>query len=88
MKRSGVFAMVLCAGASLAPFGGHIAADEQPLYGYSAVSSRAEKQWEEKMRAIPTTENLREYMRVLSAEPHNVGTPYDKQNADWILEKF
>jgi N-acetylated-alpha-linked acidic dipeptidase len=27
-------------------------------------------------------------MRRLSARPHNVGTAYDKENADWILSKF
>jgi len=33
-------------------------------------------------------ENLREYMRRLSARPHPVGSPYDKENAGWILSKF
>src|SRR2546429_6141050 len=27
-------------------------------------------------------------MRHLSARPHHVGSPYDKDNADWILAKF
>ena len=27
-------------------------------------------------------------MRRLSARPHHVGSPYDKENADWILSKF
>jgi len=79
---------LLVVGASLAPIGGHVVADEQPLYGYSAESSRAERQWEEKLRAIPTPENLRSYMQRLSARPHHVGSPYDKDNAEWILGKF
>ncbi len=54
------------------------------MYGYSAESSRTERQWEEKFRAIPSTDNLREYMKRLSARPHNVGSPYDKDNAEWI----
>jgi N-acetylated-alpha-linked acidic dipeptidase len=33
-------------------------------------------------------ENLPEYMRRLSARPHPVGSPYDKENAEWILSKF
>src|SRR5271169_5881053 len=44
--------------------------------------------WEEKFRAIPSPDNLREYMRRLSARPHNVGSPYDKDNAEWIAAKF
>ncbi len=27
-------------------------------------------------------------MRTLSARPHHLGSPYDKQNAEWILAKF
>ena len=73
---------------SLAPLGRHVAADERPLLGYSAESSRAEHQWEEKLRAIPSPENLRAYMQRLSARPHHVGSPYDKDNAEWIAAKF
>ena len=47
-----------------------------------------ERQWEEKLRAIPSPENLRAYMQRLSARPHNVGSPYDKENAEWIASKF
>jgi N-acetylated-alpha-linked acidic dipeptidase len=88
MNRSIAFAPVLFAGLSLLPAGGHVVADEQPFSGYSAASSRAERQWEEKLRAIPTTDNLRSYMQRLSARPHNVGSPYDKDNADWLAAKF
>jgi N-acetylated-alpha-linked acidic dipeptidase len=88
MKRSVLFVATLCAGATLAPFGSHVAADEQPLYGYSVESSRTERQWEERLRAIPKPENLRAYMQRLSAHPHHVGSPYDKDNAEWMLAKF
>ncbi len=53
-----------------------VAADESPLYGYSPESSRAERQWEEKLRAIPSPANLRAYMERLSAHPHHVGSPH------------
>jgi N-acetylated-alpha-linked acidic dipeptidase len=75
-------------GLSLAPVRTNVIADEHPLMGYSAESSRAERQWEEKFRAIPSPENLRAYMQHLSARPHNVGSPYDKENAEWIAGKF
>src|SRR5208337_2518335 len=79
---------LLFAGISLAPIRAHVAADDKPLYGYSAESSRIERQWEEKLRAIPSPENLRAYMQRLSARPHHVGSPYDKDNAEWIAAKF
>jgi N-acetylated-alpha-linked acidic dipeptidase len=88
MNHSVALASLLFAGFSLAPFGNHVIADEQPLFGYSAASSRTERQWEEKLRAIPSPENLRSYMERLSARPHHVGSAYDKSNAEWIAAKF
>jgi N-acetylated-alpha-linked acidic dipeptidase len=81
-------ASIVFACLSLAPVGHSVIAEEQPLYGFSAESSETERQWEEKLRAIPSPENLRTYMQRLSARPHHVGSPYDKDNAEWILGKF
>jgi hypothetical protein len=33
-------------------------------------------------------QSARRYMQRLSARPHHVGSPYDKDNAEWILAKF
>lgn len=81
-------ASILFACLSFAPVGRHVIAGEPPLYGFSQQSSESERQWEEKVRAIPSPENLRAYMQRLSARPHHVGSPYDKDNAEWILGKF
>src|SRR5437660_12889253 len=88
MNRRFVLASSFFAVLSFAPIGNHVIADEQPLFGYYAESSRAERQWEEKLRAIPSPETLRAYMQRLSARPHHVGSPYDKDNAEWIAAKF
>jgi N-acetylated-alpha-linked acidic dipeptidase len=63
-------------------------ADESPLSGYSPSSSRTERDWEAKFRAIPNTDNMRADMQRLSARPHHVGSAYDKDNAEWILAQF
>jgi N-acetylated-alpha-linked acidic dipeptidase len=86
--RTVVLAGIVLAGASLLPSKSRVTADDAPLYGYSAASSATERQWEEKMRAIPDPKNLRAYMERLTARPHNVGSPYDKDNAEWLLSKF
>jgi N-acetylated-alpha-linked acidic dipeptidase len=65
-----------------------VGSDRSPLVGYSPRSSQSEREWEAKFRAIPDPANLREYMRRLSARPHHVGSPYDKDNAEWILAHF
>ncbi|MCL4395948.1 MAG: hypothetical protein M1482_14295 [Chloroflexi bacterium] len=62
-----------------------VATDEQPpLRGYSPESARVEREWETKFRAIPSPQKLRAYNQRLSARPHHLGSPYDKQNAEWI----
>ena len=58
------------------------------LEGYAPKSSEAERAWETKFRALPSVANQREYMQRLSARPHHVGSPYDKENAEWLLAKF
>src|SRR6516162_10452943 len=58
------------------------------LAGYSADGARVEREWEMKFRALPSPDNMREYMKRLSARPHHVGSPYDQDNAEWILARF
>src|ERR1700732_4321566 len=92
MNRSVAVGCVLLNGLALTLAGSYkvakISADDQSLAGYSSESSRAERQWEEQLREIPSPDNLRAYMEHLSAHPHNVGTDYDKKNAEWISAKF
>ena len=59
-----------------------------PLRGYTAEHSAAEVQWEQKFRALPDPARIRENMKRLSARPHHVGSPYDKDNAEWLLAQF
>ncbi len=58
------------------------------LTGYSSQNATLEGDWERKFQNGISPENIRENMRRLSARPHHVGSPYDKDNADWILSKF
>ncbi len=62
--------------------------DAPALAGFSAESARTEREVENKFRALPDRANLRQYMERLSAHPHHVGSPYDKDNAEWMLAKF
>ncbi|MEA3133576.1 MAG: N-acetylated-alpha-linked acidic dipeptidase, partial [Gammaproteobacteria bacterium] len=59
-----------------------------PLLGYSAHGAGVQAEWEKKFRDGISPANIRENMRRLSARPHHVGSPYDKDNAEWILSKF
>jgi N-acetylated-alpha-linked acidic dipeptidase len=44
--------------------------------------------WDAKFRELPQPSNIRASMERLSARPHHVGSPYDKDNAEWILARF
>ena len=77
--------VAIAAAALLVPAG---SGEDAPLDGYSAANSKAQREWEAKFRAIPDTKVLRETLERLAARPHNVGTPYDKDNAEWIQARF
>ena len=76
--------------AVLAVFALALQAAETPrvFRGYSAQASATEGEWEQKFRAIPDPNRLRENMRRLAARPHHVGSPYDKDNAEWIAAQL
>ena len=64
------------------------APEPTPLRGFTAQSSQVEREWETKFRAIPDPKRLRDMMQRLAARPHHVGSPYDKQNAEWIRDQY
>ncbi len=70
----------------LAP--GTVPPGDGPIRGFSSATARTQREWETKFQAIPNPDSLREYMRVLSARPHHLGSPRDSANAVWLLERF
>jgi N-acetylated-alpha-linked acidic dipeptidase len=60
----------------------------EALRGYSSEQAAVEIRWEQKFKGLPQQDRLREDMRRLSARPHHVGSPYDKDNAEWILAQL
>ncbi len=63
-------------------------AAEDKLKGFLEDEVAQQKQWEEKLRAVPDPDRLREYMRVITEEPHIAGLPGSKKVADYILAQF
>jgi N-acetylated-alpha-linked acidic dipeptidase len=62
--------------------------DGSALMGFSAASAQSELALERRFAAIPDPQRMRANMKLLSARPHHVGSPYDKQNAEWILAQY
>src|SRR5450631_4673428 len=64
------------------------AGDAPLLRGYSPESAAQQREWETKFRALPNASAIGAYVKRMSLRPHHVGSPYDKDNAQWILGKF
>ncbi len=61
---------------------------DKTLSGFAAESSNKQKSLEKQFDASLKRENLREWLKRLSARPHHVGSAYDKDNAEFILALF
>ena len=75
--------LVSATGLALSP-----ALVDAPLRGFFPQSVKAERDIEARFKAMPDPARMREAMRRLSARPHHVGSPYDRTNAEWILNEF
>ena len=60
----------------------------QDIRGFSTANAERERKAEEQFRAIPKPENLREHMRVITAEPHHAGSPNSRKVAEYVLAQF
>jgi N-acetylated-alpha-linked acidic dipeptidase len=58
------------------------------MLGFTPASAKIELDLEKRFQIIPDPQLMRANMQLLSAWPHHVGSPYDKQNADWILAQY
>ena len=82
-----LFAFTQFAAAQSAPDSA-LSISSQSLLGYTTRSAGTERELEKKFQDAVVASNIRENMRRLSARPHNVGSVYDKDNAEWILARF
>src|ERR1019366_5306069 len=64
------------------------AREDGEMRGYTSESAKIERNWEAKFRAIPEPGRMREALRRLSERPHHVGSPYGKDNAEWLRDQF
>ncbi|MDE3151902.1 MAG: M28 family metallopeptidase [Gemmatimonadota bacterium] len=86
MSRLNLSMLAALGGLSLVP--ARFAPDPAPLRGFTAATSRVEREWESKFDAVPDPARMRANLELLSARPHHVGSPYDLQNAQWILAQY
>jgi len=64
------------------------APEDKTLTGFGAESAERQRALEARFDALLKKENMREWMRRLSARPHHVGSAYDKENAEFMAGLF
>ncbi len=64
------------------------ASPSRELLGFSAQSSKGELEWEAKFKAIPDAKRVHQNMTRLAAHPHNVGSEYQRENAEWLVAQY
>jgi len=57
-----------------------------PLLGFTAAGSQAQRALEERLDALVEREHLRTWMERLASQPHHVGSPWDRENAQFMAE--
>lgn len=63
-------------------------ATDKPMLGFSAAGAAKQQALEAQFDSKLDRDELREWMRRLSARPHHLGSAYDKQNAEFIASLF
>src|SRR5256885_8688976 len=58
------------------------------IRGFTSAHAVDERQREKALQALPSPENLREYMKAISAEPHHAGSAGSRKVAEYVLAKF
>ncbi|MEA2568096.1 MAG: N-acetylated-alpha-linked acidic dipeptidase [Acidobacteriota bacterium] len=61
---------------------------EKPLFGFTAPTAQKQRALERDFDAKLNPQNLREWMKRLTARPHHLGSEYDKANAEFIASLF
>ncbi|MEP7149463.1 MAG: M28 family metallopeptidase [Acidobacteriota bacterium] len=59
-----------------------------PMLGFSSEAARIQIDLESRFDAGLNADNLRSWMKRLSARPHHLGSRYNKENADFIASQF
>jgi N-acetylated-alpha-linked acidic dipeptidase len=58
------------------------------IFGFDSASSSTQRSLEVRFDALLSANNLRDWMKRLSARPHHLGSAYNKDNADFIVSLF
>src|SRR5579875_1446337 len=58
------------------------------MLGFTAASAAQQRQLEQRFDSMLSASEMRDWLKRLSSEPNQVGSPHDKVNAEWMLAQF
>ncbi len=61
---------------------------DSPILGFQEGQIASQRELEKRFAASLSRDNIRDWIERLSARPHHVGSPYGKENADFIAGLF
>ena len=67
---------------------GHPRAAEGPITGFPGAQTEVQRQLEVRFDAGLNPDDLRTWMEYLSSRPHHVGSPFGREVAEFIAERF
>src|SRR5437773_429800 len=62
--------------------------NSRPLLGFNPASVLQERELESRFDASLKKDNLRDWMKRMTAKPHHVGSPFGKEVAEFIASQF
>src|SRR5438034_6928651 len=86
-SRSLICALALFAWGRLS-FAQNSSTNDKPLLGFSRENAAQQRTLESRFDSALKRENLRDWMKRLTARPHHLGSAYDKENAEFIAAQF
>ena len=87
MRNPIAAALVLCC-LPLSLFAEGTSAEDKLVRGFTREQSAKQRALEERIKKIPQPANVREYIRVMSEEPHHTGSEAGRKVARYVLNKF
>ena len=93
LRRGGSRVLACLLGLIAAGVGGEVAAGAESgaaahLTGFDAAGAAAQLRLEHDFDAQLSAADLREWMKTMAAAPNHIGSPHDKQNAEFVRDRL
>lgn len=59
-----------------------------PMLGFTSQTAEVERQWEAAFDKSLSPQQMKDWLKLLSAEPNHVSSAHDKANAEWMLKTY